>query len=115
MRISRRQLMPFGHGGGAVLFEGFAAVQVAVKVGMIVDRGVDGGEPQARGYGVRALYDQSERLVGLLGRLAVVQQRLRGDGYGCVWCRYDRRLENMVLRKVQKFVLREHARSLGSL
>jgi len=44
MRISRRQLTPFGHGGGAVLFEGFAAVQVTVEVEMIVDRGMDGGE-----------------------------------------------------------------------
>ena len=35
---------PFGHGGGVVLFEGFAAVQVTVEVKMIVDRGMDGGK-----------------------------------------------------------------------
>ena len=41
---SGRQLAPFGQGGGAVLFEGFAAVQVTVEFEMIVDRGMDGGE-----------------------------------------------------------------------
>jgi len=44
LRCSSYRLAPFGHGGGAVLFEGFAAVQVTVEVEMIVDRGMDGGE-----------------------------------------------------------------------
>ena len=44
MRISRRQLTPFGQRGSAILFESFAAVQVTVEVEMIVDRGMDGGE-----------------------------------------------------------------------
>ena len=41
---SRCQLAPFGQGGGASLFEGFTAVQVAVNIEMVVDRGMDGGE-----------------------------------------------------------------------
>ena len=44
LRRSGCQLAPFGHGGGAVLFEGFAAVQVTIEVEMIVDRGMDGGK-----------------------------------------------------------------------
>ena len=38
------QLTPLGHGGGSVLFENIAAVEMAVVVEMVVDRGVDGGE-----------------------------------------------------------------------
>jgi hypothetical protein len=36
--------MVFGTGGGAVLLEDVAAVEVAILAEVIVDRGVDGGE-----------------------------------------------------------------------
>jgi hypothetical protein len=44
LRRSRRQLTPFGQGGGTVLFEDVAAVEVSVLIETIMDRGVDGGE-----------------------------------------------------------------------
>ena len=44
MRISRRQLMPFGQRGSAIFFEGFAAVEMTVEVEVVVDRGMDGRE-----------------------------------------------------------------------
>ena len=44
MRISRRQLTPFGHGRSAVLLEYFAVVEMTVEIEMIVDRGVTGRE-----------------------------------------------------------------------
>ncbi len=44
MRRSSRKLTPLGQGDGAFLLEDFAAVEVAVLIEMIVDRGVDGGE-----------------------------------------------------------------------
>ena len=44
LRRSGRQLTPLGQGGGTVLFEDVAAVEVAVVVEVIVDRGMDGGE-----------------------------------------------------------------------
>jgi len=37
MRISRRQLTPFGQRGGAIFFEGFAAVEMTFEIEMIVD------------------------------------------------------------------------------
>ena len=37
-------MTPLGQGGGSVLFESIAAVEMAVVVEMVVDRGVDGGE-----------------------------------------------------------------------
>ena len=37
-------MTPLGHGGGSVLFESIAAVEMVVVVEMVVDRGVDGGE-----------------------------------------------------------------------
>ena len=36
--------MPLGQGGGSVLFENVAAVEMALVVEVVVDRGVDGGE-----------------------------------------------------------------------
>ena len=42
--LSGRQLTPFGQCSRAVLLENFAAVEVAVVVEMIVDRGMGGGE-----------------------------------------------------------------------
>ena len=39
-----RQLAPLGQGGGAVLLEDVAAVEVTFEVEMVVDRGVDGSE-----------------------------------------------------------------------
>ena len=44
MRISRRQLTPFGQGGGSVLFEFVATVEMTFEVEMVVDRGMNGGE-----------------------------------------------------------------------
>jgi hypothetical protein len=44
------QLTQVGQGGGSVLFESFAAVQVTVEIEMIVDRGVDRGEFLQRLY-----------------------------------------------------------------
>ena len=43
-RFSRGKLTPFSERGNAVLLEDIAAVEVAVMVEMIVDRGVDGGK-----------------------------------------------------------------------
>ena len=40
MRISRRQLTPFGERGGAVLLECVAAVEMTAKIKMIVNRSV---------------------------------------------------------------------------
>ncbi len=42
--LSGRQLTPFGQCGRTVLLENIAAVEVAVVVEMIVDRGMGGGE-----------------------------------------------------------------------
>ncbi len=44
LRRSGRQLTPLGQGGGTVLFEDVAVVEVAVVVEVIMDRGVDGGK-----------------------------------------------------------------------
>jgi hypothetical protein len=41
---SGRQLTPLGQGGGTVLSENVAAIEVAVLIEMIMDRGVDGGK-----------------------------------------------------------------------
>ena len=45
--VSDRQLTPLGQSGGAVLLEGVAAVQVAVLIEVIVDRGADVAETLA--------------------------------------------------------------------
>jgi hypothetical protein len=37
--------MPLGQGGRAVLLEDVTAVEVAIEVEVILDRGVNGGEP----------------------------------------------------------------------
>ena len=42
--FSGRKLTPLGHSGRAVQLEGIAAVEMAVFVEVIVDRGVSGGE-----------------------------------------------------------------------
>ena len=42
--LSGRKLTPLGQGDGAVLLEDVAAVEMAVLVEVIVDRGLDGGE-----------------------------------------------------------------------
>ena len=44
MRISRRQLTPFGHGRSAVLLEYFAWGEMTFEIKMIVDRGMNGRE-----------------------------------------------------------------------
>ena len=41
MRISRRQLTPFGQRGSAIFFEGFAAVEMTFEIEMIVDRSMN--------------------------------------------------------------------------
>jgi len=43
-QISGRKLPPYGEGGRAVLLEDIAAIEVAIVIEMIVDRGVDGGK-----------------------------------------------------------------------
>jgi hypothetical protein len=43
-RRSSRQLPPLGQGGGTVLSEDVAAIEVTVLIEMIMDRGVDGGK-----------------------------------------------------------------------
>ncbi len=44
LRRSGRQLTPLGQGGSTVLFEDVAAVEVAVVVEVIVDRGMGSGK-----------------------------------------------------------------------
>ena len=44
LRCSGRQLTPLGQGGGTVLSEDVAAIEVTVLIEMIMDRGVDGGK-----------------------------------------------------------------------
>ncbi len=43
-RRSGRQLTPLGQGGGTVLLEDVAAIEVALLIEMVMDRGVDGSE-----------------------------------------------------------------------
>ena len=43
-RRSGHQLPPLGQGGGTVLSEDVAAIEVTVLIEMIMDRGVDGGK-----------------------------------------------------------------------
>ena len=43
-RLSRGELTPFSERGSAVLLEDIAAVEVAVLVKVVVDRGMGGGE-----------------------------------------------------------------------
>ena len=43
-RLSRGKLTPFSERGSAVLLEAIAAVEVAVVVEVVVDRGMGGGE-----------------------------------------------------------------------
>ena len=42
--LSSCELSPLGHGGGSVLFENVATVEMALVVEVVVDRGVNGGE-----------------------------------------------------------------------
>ena len=44
LRRSGRQLTPLGQGGGTVLFVDVAAIEVAILIEMIMDRGVDDSE-----------------------------------------------------------------------
>ena len=69
-RLSRGKLTPFSERGSAVLLEDIAAVEVAVVVEVVVDRGMGGGEflqglyfPEPR----HRSFSSSERLVGILG------------------------------------------------
>ncbi len=41
-------MTPLGQGGGSVLFENVAAVEMALVVDVVVDRGVDGGQFKVR-------------------------------------------------------------------
>jgi hypothetical protein len=70
--FSGRQLKPLGQGGGAVLLEDFAAVEMAVLVEVIVERGVNGGEFLKRldisELGHRP-FSTSERLMRVLGAI----------------------------------------------
>ena len=64
--------MPFSERGSAVLLEDIAAVEVAVLVKVVVDRGMDGGE-FLQGLYISELrhrsFSSSERLVGILGSI----------------------------------------------
>ena len=67
-RLSRDELTPFRECGSAVLFEDVAGVEVAVKVEVIVDRGMGSSEllesfhvPEPR----HRSFSSSERLVGI--------------------------------------------------
>ena len=71
-RPSRGELTPFSERGGAVLLEGIAAVEVAVLVEVIVDRGMGGGK-FLQGLYISEIrhrsFSSSERLVGILGSI----------------------------------------------
>ena len=64
--------MPFSERGSAVLLEDIAAVEVAVLVEVVVDRGMGGGE-FLQGLYISELrhrsFSSSERLVGILGSI----------------------------------------------
>ncbi len=72
LRRSGRQLMPLGQGGGTVLFEDVAAVEVAVLIEVIVDRGVGGGK-LLQGLYIPELhhrsFSSSERLMRVLSSI----------------------------------------------
>ncbi len=72
-RHSRGELTPFSERGSAALLEGIAAVEVAVLVEVVVDRGMGGGEflqgPHIFEFRHRS-FSPSERLVGILGSIA---------------------------------------------
>ena len=65
-RLSRGELTPFNECGNAVLFEDIAAVEVAILVEVVVDRGMGGGE-FLQGLYISELrhrsFSSSERLV----------------------------------------------------
>src|SRR5665811_1007443 len=69
LRRSGRQLTPLGQGGRTVLFEDVAAVEVAVLVEVIVDRGMGSGK-LLEGFHVpeplHRSFSSLERLVGIL-------------------------------------------------
>ena len=71
-RLSRGELTPLGERGSAVLLEDIAAVEVAVLVEVVVDRGMGGGE-FLQGLYISELrhrsFSSSERLVGILGSI----------------------------------------------
>ena len=68
--VSDRQLTPFGQGGGTVLLEDIAAVEVLILVEVVVYRGVDRSEFLKCGrtseFRHRTL-SSPERLVGIFG------------------------------------------------
>ena len=70
--LSRGELTPFSERGSAVLLEDFTAVEVAVLVDVVVDRGVGGGKFLQGLYipepGHRA-FPSPEWLVGILGSI----------------------------------------------
>ncbi len=71
-RLTRGELTPFSERGSAVLLGDRAAVEVAVVVEVVVDRGMGGGE-FVQGLYVPELRHRSfsspERLVGILGSI----------------------------------------------
>jgi|TARA_Y100000294_G_scaffold172449_1_gene187209 hypothetical protein len=71
-RLSRGELTPFSERGSAILLEDIAAIEVAVLVEVVVDRGMGNGEflqglyvPELR----HRSFSSSERLVGILGSI----------------------------------------------
>ena len=74
-------MTPLGQGGGSVLFENIASVEMAVVVEVVVDRSMDGGE-FLQGLYVpefgQCPFPSSERLVRVLG--PVVEPTTAGLG-----------------------------------
>ena len=70
--LSRGESAPFSERGGAILLEGIAAVEMAVPVEVVVDRGMGGGE-FLQGLHISEFrhrsFSPSERLVGNLGSI----------------------------------------------
>ena len=74
---SGRQLTPLGQGGGTVLSEHVAAIEVAVVIEMIMDRGVDGGKllqslyiPELRHRALSSVLSHKLRDHGVVGAVA---------------------------------------------
>ena len=71
-RLSRGELTPFSERGSAILLENTAAVEVAVLVEKVVDRGMGGGEFLLSLHiseNRHRSFSPSERLVGILGSI----------------------------------------------
>ncbi len=90
LTLSRGELTPFSERGSAVLLEDIAAVEVAVVVEVVVDRGMGGGKllecPHVPELCHRS-FSSSERLVGILGTIV---EPPTSDLIGSIADLYDR-------------------------